>query len=469
MKSAQILRSVFILLRVINDLAAVFVSFVLGYILKFKLNYYPSAQIEPYFQVMVYVLLLYLIAFLALNLYQRKQGLLANLNEGTLLFLGTILASLEIYVFSLFYPAFPGSRYVLIYGAGFTFILTLIGRILINRLEDWLLSMGIGSLKTVVVGSSAIAQTIAEKFILYPELGFFLQGFIAAKPPRELQYHLKENFEWLGTSADIKKLLKRHHVQVVMLAQNLSEKALQDLVEYCRVQGIQFYSLAQLYELISSQIKIKDLDGIPLIGMKPLVIRGWKRALKRLFDIGVASLGFILGIPVFILTAIAIKVTSPGPVFYTQTRITKEGRRFEFIKFRSMRADAEQGTGPVHTLDGKKRPVTAIGNFLRKTSIDELPQLINVIKGDMSLVGPRPERPHFVKQYQSQIKNYNLRHAVRGGITGWAQLNGRAVLTASPEEKLKYDLYYIENWSLLFDIKIILRTVLDVLLQRNAV
>jgi exopolysaccharide biosynthesis polyprenyl glycosylphosphotransferase len=469
MKQAQWLRACFTMLRVGNDLLAVFVSFVLGYILKFKLNYYPRAQIEPYFQIMLYVLLLYLIAFVALNLYQRKQGLLGYMNEAFLIFLGIVLATVEIYVFSLFYPAFPSSRYVVAYGSFFTFVFIFLGRSLINLLEDNLLSKGVGSLRTLVIGTSAMAQTIGEKFILYPALGFYLKGFVGARVPRQLEYHVKNRFVLLGPVAQLKNILKKYSIQVVILAEHLNESILKNILDVCRQQRVPFYTVAQFYGLISTQIQIKDLDGIPLIGIKPLVIRGWKRAVKRVFDLLVAGGLLILFSPIFLLTALAVRLTSRGPIFYTQTRVSKNGKNFEFIKFRSMRVDAESKTGPVHTLASKKKPLTPIGGFLRRSSIDELPQLLNVIKGDMSLVGPRPERPYFVTEYESKIKNYALRHAVRGGITGWAQINGRAVLTASPEEKLKYDLYYIENWSLFFDIKIILRTVLDVLLQRNAV
>jgi putative colanic acid biosynthesis UDP-glucose lipid carrier transferase len=336
-------------------------------------------------------------------------------------------------------------------------------------LEDNLLSKGVGSLRTLVIGTSAMAQTIGEKFILYPALGFYLKGFVGARVPRQLEYHVKNRFVLLGSLSQLKTILKKYSIQVVILAEHFNESILKNILDVCRQQGVSFYTVAQFYGLISTQIQIKDLDGIPLIGIKPLVIRGWKRAVKRIFDLSVAGGLLIFLSPIFFVTAIAVWLTSPGPIFYTQTRVSKNGKNFEFIKFRSMRVDAESKTGPVHTLASKKKPLTPIGGFLRRSSIDELPQLLNVLKGDMSLVGPRPERPYFVKEYESKIKNYALRHAVRGGITGWAQINGRAVLTASPEEKLKYDLYYIENWSLFFDIKIILRTVLDVLRQRNAV
>ena len=189
--------------------------------------------------------------------------------------------------------------------------------------------------------------------------------------------------------------------------------------------------------------------------------------LKRSFDFVSAFLGVIVLSPLYFSVALAVKLTSAGPILYIQERTGKAGKVFPFYKFRSMRVDAEKDTGPVFAQDDNDPRITPIGNFLRKTSLDELPQLFNVLKGDMSLVGPRPERPFFVEQFNKEIPNFMSRHQIRGGITGWAQVNGRAELTVKPEEKLRYDLYYIENWSLLLDLKIIIKTLSQVLMQRD--
>jgi len=198
-----------------------------------------------------------------------------------------------------------------------------------------------------------------------------------------------------------------------------------------------------------------------------VALRGWKLAVKRTMDVVVSALLLVLLSPFLMLLALLIKLESKGPVFYTQVRVGLDGRPFEMIKFRSMRVDAEQDTGPVWATEDDPRR-TRLGAFLRKTSLDELPQLINVLVGDMSLVGPRPERPVFVDQFRQVVPRYMERHKEKAGMTGWAQVNGLRGDT-SIVERTKYDLYYIENWSLLFDLKILLRQFVNVFRKdRNA-
>jgi len=202
-----------------------------------------------------------------------------------------------------------------------------------------------------------------------------------------------------------------------------------------------------------------------------LPLEGWGRVMKRLMDIILSVIGLILSLPLFLITIFLIKITSPGPVFFKQKRIGRNNQEFYLLKFRSMYVTKEDGsaeakTGPVRTRPDDERR-TPIGKIIRRLSIDELPQLINVLKGEMSLVGPRPERPEFVEVYKKEIPSYNSRHRVKPGITGWAQVNGLRGFT-SIEERLRYDLYYIENWSLLFDLKILLKTIGVVLKGQEA-
>jgi exopolysaccharide biosynthesis polyprenyl glycosylphosphotransferase len=209
-----------------------------------------------------------------------------------------------------------------------------------------------------------------------------------------------------------------------------------------------------------------EVGGVPLLQLKAFVLSGWQGFLKRAFDIFVSTISLVLLSPFFLLVAIAIKATSRGAVFYVQQRVSLDGQEFNMLKFRSMRADAEAESGPVWAQKDDPR-TTAIGKFLRRTSLDELPQLFNVLKGEMSLVGPRPERQHFVEQFREYIPQYRERHRVRCGMTGWAQVNG--LRGQSPiEERARYDLYYLENWSLWFDMKIILLTFMEVARGENA-
>ena len=216
-------------------------------------------------------------------------------------------------------------------------------------------------------------------------------------------------------------------------------------------------------------MNVEDFDGLPLISLKDNKFTSWARFIKRCFDIKWSLLLLLLFSPLFLLAYILLKIESFNmPVLFKQDRVGENGRVFKIYKFRTMKHQ-EIENAPSMTHDAQDKRITAIGKLLRRTSMDEIPQLINVLKGEMSLVGPRPEQPYFVELYESQIPAFSERHRVKGGLTGWAQINGRSALTSRPEEKLKYDLYYIENWSLLLDIKIIIKTVFQVLTLKQVV
>jgi exopolysaccharide biosynthesis polyprenyl glycosylphosphotransferase len=213
-----------------------------------------------------------------------------------------------------------------------------------------------------------------------------------------------------------------------------------------------------LLQYATLKATLEDLDGVPIIGLNDVPLRGWHRFIKRTVDLAFGTLSLLLAIPLFTLIAVLIKLRGGhGPVFYRQERMSLDGRTFLMYKFRSMRSDAERGTGPVWASAEDPRR-TKIGIWLRRYNLDELPQLFNVLLGHMSLVGPRPERPPFVQRFRETIPQYMLRHRVKSGMTGWAQVNGWRGNT-SIEKRIEYDLYYIENWSFLLDVKILILTL----------
>jgi exopolysaccharide biosynthesis polyprenyl glycosylphosphotransferase len=216
---------------------------------------------------------------------------------------------------------------------------------------------------------------------------------------------------------------------------------------------------------MASEVTISDLGGLPLLTIRDVALRGWKLTLKRGFDIVFSSLFLLFASPVMMLTALAVKLDSPGPVFFAQERMGLDAKPFKMLKFRSMRTDAEANGPGWTTKDDPRR--TRVGAFIRKTSLDEFPQFINVLMGDMSVVGPRAEQPTYVEQFRRSIPRYMERHREKAGITGWAQINGLRGDT-SISERTKYDLWYIENWSLWLDFKIILRTALGALTDKSA-
>ncbi len=244
-----------------------------------------------------------------------------------------------------------------------------------------------------------------------------------------------------------------------------SHQELVDIIALCERDKVGIKVFPDVFQIMAKEVGIGDLGGLPLITVRDVVLRGWKLSLKRGMDIVLSAIGLVMLSPFMLFTAILIKLESPGPVFYVQERMGLDAKPFPMLKFRSMRQDAE-ANGPGWTRANDPRR-TKLGAILRKLSIDELPQLINVLLGDMSLVGPRPERPVYVEQFKRSIPRYMERHKEKAGITGWAQVNGLRGDT-SIAERTKYDLWYIENWSIWLDIKILLMTIFKVFTDRNA-
>ena len=231
-------------------------------------------------------------------------------------------------------------------------------------------------------------------------------------------------------------------------------------------EAVDIQVIPDIYEFITLRGGIEEFDGLPILNLRESPLYGWNIVLKRLADVALASSAIIILSPVMLFIAILVKLSSKGPVFYSQERMSIGGDTFRMLKFRSMGEDAEKESGAVWAKENDARR-TRIGTLLRKTSLDELPQFFNVLKGDMSLVGPRPERPVFISQFRKDIPKYMLRHKMKAGITGWAQVNGWRGNT-DLTKRIEHDIYYIENWSLMLDLKILILTLYKGLINRNA-
>jgi Undecaprenyl-phosphate glucose phosphotransferase len=270
----------------------------------------------------------------------------------------------------------------------------------------------------------------------------------------------------LGGVDDLSSLIREHEIEEVIIGRpELSHQEMLTIISRCeRAQaGVKIFP--DLFQIIATELSIGDLGGLPLLSVRDVALRGWKLTLKRGVDVVGSAMILVLLSPFLMLVSLAIKLDSRGSVFYAQERMGLDAKPFWCLKFRSMRADAER-EGPGWTTEGDPR-VTRLGRFIRRFSIDELPQLINVLLGDMSLVGPRPERPVYVEQFRRSIPRYMDRHREKAGMTGWAQVNGLRG-DSSIAERTKYDLWYIENWSLWLDFKIVLRTFFAVFRDRHA-
>jgi exopolysaccharide biosynthesis polyprenyl glycosylphosphotransferase len=346
-------------------------------------------------------------------------------------------------------------------------------RSLIRYGQRRLLESGVGTRPSIIIGDMELARDLAARVAHYPRLGYDVVGFVSSrihenglaaftieqrngnrsKPPR-----LRE-IPQLGTTEDLERVIDNHGIKEVLIALGSNEhEKLIDVIARASKSNAGLKIVPDLYDIVSGQARTKEIYGFPLIDINPVLLRPWEEAAKRTLDVTISMLLLLLGSPVWLATAAAVRFTSKGPLIYSQERIGREGKKFRIFKFRSMYIDAEQG-GPQWASKNDPR-VTPLGRFLRKSHLDEVPQLWNVLRGDMSLVGPRPERDFFVRQLIQEIPYYNRRHRVRPGITGLyqAMIDKYDENIDDVKQRVKYDLMYIESMSFRLDVKILFRT-----------
>ncbi|MCU0463421.1 MAG: undecaprenyl-phosphate glucose phosphotransferase [Anaerolineae bacterium] len=306
----------------------------------------------------------------------------------------------------------------------------------------------------LIVGSSKVAQDLLSSIRSRPDLGYNVVGVV------DRQANSRERVKdvaFLGEYHELPKIIDEYQIEQVIIALPDDRRAdLPDIVALCQRGRVDIKVLPDVFAYMAGDMNVDDLGGTPLLTVRDIALRGWKLSVKRAMDILGALGGLIFLSPFMLLTALIIRLDSPGPVFHTQERMGLDGRPFPMIKFRSMRTDAEKGNQPGWTVKNDPR-VTRVGKVIRKLNWDEIPQLINILLGHMSLVGPRPERPQYVQEFRQNIPRYMERHREKAGLTGWAQVNGLRGDT-SISERTRYDLWYVENWSIWLDIKIIIRT-----------
>ena len=326
------------------------------------------------------------------------------------------------------------------------------------------------SVPTLIVGAGQIGSHVERRLTSQPQLGLLPVGYLDSDPPPADMVPDRQA-PVLGGPDDLGDAVERTGAKHVVLGFSTApDRLLIPLVRECEVRGLRVSIVPRLFESVNVRLALDHLGGLPLFGLHSIDPKGWQFAVKHAFDfVGAAALMVVLS-PLLLGLALAVRLSSPGPIFFRQWRIGRDGRRFQILKYRSMRLDEEPAAGGVDTdmvvlpadigpggVEGVDRR-TRIGTFMRRTSLDELPQLINVVKGEMSLIGPRPERPEFVALFGSRIERYGDRHRVRSGVTGWAQVNGLRGNT-SLRDRVEWDNHYIENWSLSLDFKILILTI----------
>ena len=324
---------------------------------------------------------------------------------------------------------------------------------------------GLGLKRVLVAGAGELARHVADKILQHSEFGYRIIGLIDDSAGSDTMGY--RGLPLLGQLDDAGDVIRRERIDQLYIALPLDEHVrMIALIEAANRECIEVKVAPDLLQVIALRARVEDLDGVPLININDVPLQGLDSFMKRAIDAAAAAAALaMLAVP-FGLIAALIRWTSPGPVFYRQERMGLDRRPFFVLKFRSMHDDAERETGPVWARANDPRR-TPVGRFLRRFSLDELPQLWNVLRGEMSLVGPRPERPFFVEQFRDRVPQYMLRHKVKSGLTGWAQVNGWRGNT-SIEKRIEYDLYYIEHWSMALDFKILWLTLVRVLFHRHA-
>lgn len=402
-------------------------------------------------------------AIFASRLYTRRRGQPRLEELWTLVKATTFGTLIAVALISFaFKNSFDYRRPMVVLAWVLCILLLSLGRFLHIQIQRAFLRRGIGTSDVLLVGTGEVGRMVLQKMLHSPQLGYHPVGLVAVEDGT----HRVLGIPVLGKLADLPHVIEEHKVQeVIICLPEASHDELVQITAQCERERVGIRIYPDVFQIMASEVSISDLAGMPLLTMRDVALRGWYLALKRGVDVVGSLAALIVLSPLMILMAVLIKLESPGPVFYVQERMGLDAKPFQMLKFRSMRADAErQGPGWT-TADDPRR--TRIGALLRKLSVDELPQFINVLLGDMSLVGPRPERPVYVEQFRQSIPRYMDRHREKAGLTGWAQVNGLRGDT-SITDRTKYDLWYIENWSLSLDFKIMLRTALRVFGDRSA-
>ncbi|NTU79769.1 MAG: undecaprenyl-phosphate glucose phosphotransferase [Chloroflexales bacterium] len=408
--------------------------------------------------------------FASHGLYDMRRGA-SRVDEAFKIFTAVALSAVGGIVINTLLPQIgsedlPVTRDLLVWSLAAALVGCVVMRAIHRAVVIWLRAHDIDTHRLLIVGAREPGQLVWNTIRRRPRLGYRVQGFLSDSEPIGSTV---EGLPVLGRTEQLGRVIRATQADEVIIA--LSGRSTQDLIEVITLaedEAVSIKVYPDTFQLITNnELSIGDLSDLPLVPVKNAALDNpWNRTLKRALDIVVATLVLLFGAPVFMLIAMAIRLESRGPVFFLQERVGMDTEPFWMLKFRTMRVDAEQlGTW---TTQNDPR-VTRVGRLLRRSSLDELPQMINVLLGDMSVVGPRPEQARWVEQFVQQIPRYMRRHKEKAGLTGWAQVNGLRGDT-SIEERTRYDLYYIENWSLLFDIKIILRTIANFLTgkQENA-
>ena len=452
----------------IIDVFTVNLTWYVYYLLRVQSGLIEVSTNPEFWTPLIVVYLFWMVVFVAVGLY-RPWYAASRLDELTLLFktvtFGCLVLFFVIFVDDQGRGAVATSRLLIALYWAMLLAFTGTGRLALRSIQRNMLIAGIGNHNTLIVGSAAKSRGLYDEVLKYPALGYRVKGFASVDKRRVGSQY--KGVPVLGSVEKLPEIILQEGIKEVLIALDSTDhNRLLEIIRRCNGHSVGLKIMPDLYDIITGQARTNQIHGFPLIEVTPQIMAPWEEATKRVIDVIASSLVLVAGMPLWFLIAGLIKSESRGPVLYRQQRVGRDGALFDIIKFRSMRQDAEI-KGPQWA--GKKDPrITRIGKMLRQLHLDEIPQMFNILRGHMSLVGPRPERPVFVQQLSQEIPLYTRRLKVRPGITGWAQVKLKYDESIEDvRKKVEYDLYYIENMSLRMDFKILFNTINHMLRGRG--
>ncbi|MBM4266891.1 MAG: undecaprenyl-phosphate glucose phosphotransferase [Deltaproteobacteria bacterium] len=463
-------RQLFVGLFVAADLTMIGLAWVLAYVLRFELPLVPVTKgtppFENYLALLPLLFAIWGLVFRGSGLYDpmraasqaaERRRILRASSLAMLIFTAVTFLGVE--------KAFSLSRLTLLYFYVLATAAVILERATLREVLREARRRGYNLRHVLLVGDGNLGRAVYERMTRHPEFGLKVRGFLTDDPARI--GGTIESVPICGQWDDVPDIVAKRGIDQVVFALPFEAlPRLGGLIASLDSAAVDVKVVPDVERFVSLHSGIEEFGGLPLISLRATPLMGWNRVAKRVMDFVLAGLALVLLSPVLALISVLVKLGSPGPILFSQERMGLDGRVFRVWKFRTMRSDAEADSGPVWaTADDPRR--TRLGRWLRRLSLDELPQLLNVLRGEMSLVGPRPERPVFIEQFRSRVPRYMLRHMVQAGMTGWAQVNGWRGNT-SIEQRIEHDLYYIQNWSLRLDLKILMLTFVRGFVNKNA-
>lgn len=462
-------------MHIVLDGLVVAVSFLLAWSIKFLTPLAESTpgvtalSAETYFRTLYFIVPGYLILYGIYNLYSSKRSSRIRVEVAGIFKANTVGIGLVMISFFMLSTSVDGvvdfSRTLILLFYVINMILTFLYRMLVRKFLYFIRRKGNNLKHVILVGYSRAAEAYLDRIASNQQWGYVVHGILDDHVPRGTLYR---GVKVLGSLGNLEYILPENKMDEIAITLSLEDyDSLEHIVDLCERAGVHTKFIPDYGSLFPSRPYTEDLMGLPVINIRYVPLSNtWNALMKRLVDIFGSIFCIILFSPVMLFAAIGTRVTSKGPIIYKQTRIGLHSKPFTMYKFRTMRVQSAEEEKKGWTIPGDDR-VTKFGSFLRRTSIDEMPQFFNVLAGKMSLVGPRPERPQFVDKFREEIPRYMVKHQVRPGITGWAQINGYRGDT-SIRKRIEHDIYYIENWSLGFDFRILFLTVFKGFINKNA-